>query len=304
MRRNILVFVSVFAIACSAVAQVANNQSALRSLVEAERNFSKASVEKGTREAFIMNLADDSVLFRPHAVAGRKWMMDQPSRPGLLTWRPIYASVAMSGDLGYTTGPWEFRKNGPDDKEVAHGNFVTVWKKQADGTWKVAVDLGISNPPPAKIPEEVRLAAPSRAVSKSKKTDTSSGRAALLSADREFSRASEEKGAIDSYLAYATDDVRLFREDKHPFVGKEAMRAAIAEPAGTLKWQPAKAEVSGAADLGYSYGIAEFRAKGADANKVEYFNYLRIWKKQSDGTWKMALDVFNPCPPPPASAAK
>src|SRR4029079_2751836 len=147
-----------------AVAQVANDQSTLDSLVEAERNFSKASVAKGMREAFIMNLADEGTLFRPHAVAGKKWMTEQPPRPGLLEWRPIYADVASSGDMGYTTGPWEFRQKGPDDKEVAHGNFVTVWKKQADGGWKVVVDLGISNPPPASKSEEVRLAAPSRAL--------------------------------------------------------------------------------------------------------------------------------------------
>ncbi|HKP85724.1 MAG TPA: DUF4440 domain-containing protein [Blastocatellia bacterium] len=302
MKRNLLIFAAILATAWAAPAQVANDQSALQSLVEAERNFSKASVAKGTRDAFIMNLADDSTLFRPHAVAGKKYMMGQQPRPGLLTWRPIYADVAGSGDFGYTTGPWEFRRNGPDDKEVAHGNFVTVWKKQTDGTWKVVVDLGISNPPPASKSEEVRFAAPSRAVSDGKKIEVASERVALLKADREFSRASESIGAADSYAAYATDDARLFMEDEFPFVGKQASLAAMAGMSGALTWQPAKADVSNAGDLGYTYGIAERKAKGA--SKTEYFNYLRIWKRQSDGAWKVVLDVFNPCPPPPASAAK
>jgi len=301
MKKKIFAVITVFATAWVAVAQVANNQSTLDSLVEAERNFSKASVAKGVREAFIMNLADEGTLFRPHAVAGKKWMTEQPPRPGLLEWRPIYADVASSGDMGYTTGPWEFRQKGPDDKEVAHGNFVTVWKKQPDGAWKVVVDLGISNPPPASKSEEVRLAAPSRALSKSKKTNTASERAALLGADQAFSRACEEKGAMDSYLAYATDDVRLFRDDKFPFIGKQTMREALGLMAGTLKWQPAKADVSSAGDLGYTYGLAEFKANGAD---VKYFNYLKIWKKQSNGAWKIVLDVFNPCPPPAASASR
>jgi ketosteroid isomerase-like protein len=302
MKSSAFVFIIIFAASVIAFAQGGNNQPALTSLVEAERNFSKASVAKGIREAFIMNLADDATLFRPHAVAGKKWMTEQPARQGLLTWRPVYADVSRSGDLGYTTGPWEFRKNGPDDKEAVHGNFVTVWKKQADATWKVVIDLGISNPPPAGKSEEIQFGETARARSKGVKTDVAFERAAILSAEREFSRASEEKGATNAYLAYATDDVRVFREDKFPFIGKQALGEALAELKGALAWQPAKADASSAGDLGYTYGIAEFKPKGA--SKTEYFNYMRVWKKQSNGSWKMALDVFNSCPPPPANGAR
>ena len=53
----------IFAIGQIAFAQKMNNRVTLDSLVEAERGFASASVAKGTREAFIMNLADDSTLF-------------------------------------------------------------------------------------------------------------------------------------------------------------------------------------------------------------------------------------------------
>ena len=79
------------------------------------------------------------------------------------------------------------------------------------------------------------------------------------------------------------------------------MRAALSEQAGVLKWRPAKSDVSKAGDLGYTYGIAEFKTQGGA--KTEYFNYVRIWKRQTQGEWKVVLDAFNPCPPPPASAA-
>ncbi|MGA9767839.1 MAG: nuclear transport factor 2 family protein [Blastocatellia bacterium] len=298
MKGKILICIFIFAIVQIALAQKMNSNATLNSLVEAERGFASASVAKGTREAFIMNLADESTLFRPHAVAGKQWMTQQPARPGLLTWQPIYADVSASGELGYTTGPWEFRRNGPDDKEVAHGNFVSLWKKQADGTWKVVVDTGISNPPPATKPEGVQLAPAASAPLKIRKTNPASLQAALLNRDLEFSRASEHTGALSSYLAYTTDDVRVFREEKFPFIGKQAVRAALTEQAGLLKWQPAKADVARAGDLGYTYGIAEFTAQGA--SKTEYFNYVRIWKRQSEGNWKVVLDAFNPCPPPPS----
>jgi ketosteroid isomerase-like protein len=302
MMRKILAFITIFAIAQIAIAQNVKNRKALDSLVEAERGFSRDSVAKGMRDAFILNLADDGTLFRPHAVAGKKWLMQQPARPGLLTWQPIYADVSRSGDLGYTTGPWEFRRNGPDDKEVAHGNYITLWKKQPDGSWKVAVDLGISNPPPVTMPEGVQFARSNIVDLKPGKSNSASEQAALLNADREFSRASENTGATNSYLSYATDDVRVYREGKFPFIGKQAMRAALSEQAGLLKWQPAKSDVSRSGDLGYTYGIAEFKAQGAA--KTEYFNYLRIWKRQARGRWQVVLDVFNPCPPPATAASR
>lgn len=296
-----LVFMIIFAIGQIASAQKISNQATLDSLVAAERAFASASVAKGTREAFIMNLADDGILFRPHAVKGKQWMMNQQARPGLLTWQPIYADVSASGELGYTTGPWEFRRNGPDDKEVAHGNFISLWKKQADGTWKVVVDTGISNSPPETKPEGVQSPGANSAPFKSGKIDVVSEQAALLNIDRKFSLASESKGALSSYLAYATDDVRVFREEKFPFIGKQSIREALSGQTGLLKWEPAKSDVSKAGDLGYTYGIAEYKAQGA--SKTEYFNYVRIWKRSAQGEWKIVLDAFNPCPPPPASAA-
>ena len=299
MKGTVLVFMIIFAIGQIAFAQKMNNQATIDSLVEAERAFSKASVAKGIRESFIMNLADDGILFRPHAVVGKKWMTEQPARPGLLTWQPIFADVSASGELGYTTGPWEFRRNGPDDKEVAHGNFISLWKKQADGTWKVVVDTGISNPPPETKPAGVQSPGANSAYLKSRKIDVASEQAALLDIDRKFSQASESSGVLASYLAYTTDDVRVFREEKFPFIGKQAMQAALSAQTGLLKWQPAKADVARAGDLGYTYGIAEFKAP--NAAKTEYFNYVRIWKRQAQGAWKVVLDAFNPCPPPPSS---
>src|SRR5215510_963929 len=124
--------------------------SPLKSLVETEQAFSKAAEVQGTREAFVAFIADDGILYRPTAVNGKQWMKDHPLPPSptrnLLAWQPIFARVASAGDLGYTTGPWEFKENIKDEKPSGYGNFVTVWKKQPDGAWKFVVDLGISHP--------------------------------------------------------------------------------------------------------------------------------------------------------------
>lgn len=145
MKRKLLLFIILFALNAVAPAQE-KQQSALGSLVEAEREFCKTSVARGIREAFIANLADDSTLFRPHAVAGKKWMTEQPARPGLLTWEPIFADVSRAGDLGYTFGTAELKNEGSD--KIEYSNYVRIWKKRA-GAWKLVLDVMSPAPPPA-----------------------------------------------------------------------------------------------------------------------------------------------------------
>lgn len=295
----ILLAIILLALGAAAAAQQ-KGEAALKSLVEAEREFCKMSVAKGIREAFIANLADDSTLFRPHAVAGKKWMMEQPARAGLLTWEPVFADVSRAGDMGYTTGPWEFRKNGPDDKEVTHGNYVTVWKRQSDGAWKAVIDFGVSNPPPArKLPTFNGRAASAKYADVNRRVDIESERAALINTDGEFSNSSAASGAVKAYDLFLSDEARVYRANQFPFIGKQAARAIVSAQKGVLTWRAAKADVSSAGEIGYTFGTAELKRAGS--NEIDYSNYMRIWKKQA-GAWKVVVDVMNPAPPPMAGS--
>ena len=66
-----------------------------------------------------------------------------------LTWTPVHADMAASGDLGYTFGTYEFRSKGKDGKPTVElGKYASIWKKQKDGSWKVVMDMGNSSPAP------------------------------------------------------------------------------------------------------------------------------------------------------------
>src|SRR5258706_3323195 len=106
-------------------------------LVDAEHAFAKLAADKGVKDAFLANLANEGVLFRPRPVDGKKWLNGNPAAPGVLSWEPAVAEIAASQDLGYTSGPWEFREKA-GDKPRGTGQYLTIWKKQADGGLKVA----------------------------------------------------------------------------------------------------------------------------------------------------------------------
>jgi ketosteroid isomerase-like protein len=280
--------------------QKARDDSALQSMVKTERAFAAMSEERGIRESFLAFIADDGILFRPTAVKGKQWMTEHPlpasdKRP-LLSWQPTFADMARSGDMGYTTGPWEYKENIYDAKPVAFGNFLTVWKKQADGSWKFAIDLGVSNPQPAQTsitqqPTNFKEAAAGRAV------NVKSEASALLAREREFSSASASRGAQKAFDSYASDEVRVFRNDKLPFVGKTIAVAAVPASSAVWTWEPAFGDVSQAGDLGYSYGTYWLRSNDATTKTLEIGNYYRVWKKQGKA-WKVVADLIDPVAPP------
>lgn len=294
--KKALPFLLLMSLGVSALAfqQKSVRSSDLDSLVNTERAFSRTAAEKGTRDAFLAFMADDGIVFAPGPVNGKKSWEARPKRPGLLSWEPIYADISAAGDMGYDTGPWEFRPKGAEDKPVAFGNFMTIWKKQPDGTFKFLLDLGISNPQPTSAQTLQSATIKSKATKNASDADMQAGREGVMNIEREFSKASVDKGALKAYLSYMGDEVRLLHEGKFPFVGKQAARTAIEAQAGKMSWQPEKSDVARSVDLGYTYGTYEL--KSADGKADENGYYVHVWKRHPDGKWKLVIEVLNPLP--------
>jgi ketosteroid isomerase-like protein len=67
-----------------------------------------------------------------------------------LVWHPDKLGVARSGELGYTSGTYLWSFKDASGKPVSdRGKYLTVWKKQADGSWKVLFDMFNTDLPPS-----------------------------------------------------------------------------------------------------------------------------------------------------------
>ncbi len=126
------------------------------------------------------------------------------------------------------------------------------------------------------------------------------GSAALLKADRDFAQAVAQKG-LDGWMSFMADNsVRL---GAPPVVGKEAIRAAMAEsfaiPGFKLKWAPTRAAIFKGGNLGYTVGRYEAtRANNRGETVTSSGSYLTVWQKQKDGSWKVVWDGGSPDPAP------
>jgi ketosteroid isomerase-like protein len=64
-----------------------------------------------------------------------------------LTWTPTDAIMGPSGDMGYTWGHFEgHSKDANGNAITTTGRYITMWRREPDGKWKVVLDAGANEP--------------------------------------------------------------------------------------------------------------------------------------------------------------
>jgi len=121
-------------------------------LKQLEADFMKAAAEHGS-QGYMSFYSVDAVevpngapiLSGKETIAKTMGFLDD--KDNHLTWTPVGADVAASGDLGYTYGNYEFHTKDESGKPVVdHGHYTSVWKRQQDGSWKIVLDMGNAGP--------------------------------------------------------------------------------------------------------------------------------------------------------------
>ncbi|OFX58190.1 MAG: hypothetical protein A2066_05940 [Bacteroidetes bacterium GWB2_41_8] len=113
-------------------------------LIDADIAFSDYSAKNGIQKAFIEFSHDSVVLLKPNRlpIVGKQSLIESytgKSDSGLvLTWKPESATIAKSGELGFTYGLWTLIAA----QDTSHGTYLTVWEKDTQGNWKYAADTG------------------------------------------------------------------------------------------------------------------------------------------------------------------
>lgn len=120
--------------------------------------------------------------------------------------------------------------------------------------------------------------------------------AAIKNADTLWAKAAASKD-VDATIAYYSDDASLLPPNAPMASDKTSIRAAWAGllgPDTSLSWQATKVEAARSGDLGYVMGTYEMESKDAQGKaESDRGKFVEIWKKQADGNWKAAVDIFN-----------
>lgn len=243
-------------------------------VANAELAFAKLASEKGISASFLANFAEGSLILNPEPTDARAHYAKE-NDPAFLSWRPTWVGLSASGDLAYSTGPWEYRAT-KDAAPIVQGHFLSIWAKQADGTWKVAFDCGVphaAQAEPATWGSFLPTAPP----------PVGNAAAALKKADQAFS----DGRSLAQALAFGAT---VYRRKLMPLDSRATVMDTLAdEPA--RHFEPQGAVASKAQDLGYSWGLAS----AADGSQV---SYLHVWVRPG-GTWQLLYDLELPMPKKP-----
>lgn len=123
-------------------------------LLELEGEFSEA-VSAGGGKVFATFFADDAVTLNngKPAVLGRGAIAQQATwdpRQYQLSWIAQGAQMGPSNDMGFTWGQYTGRaKDRNGEPIITTGRYMTIWKKTANGSWKVAMDASANDAPNA-----------------------------------------------------------------------------------------------------------------------------------------------------------
>jgi ketosteroid isomerase-like protein len=154
MKTSLMTLLLIAALPC---ARADDHDKQCADLARAERNFCDQAAKLGIDEAFLANLADEC--FIPDSVAlsraeyeaqvkAARAKAGDASKGGpdpnvQLVWSPSKVDVSADGTLGYTWGRYDYSERGNEGKvSTSTGLYLTIWKRQAGGAWKVVYDGG------------------------------------------------------------------------------------------------------------------------------------------------------------------
>ena len=261
----------------------------LDDMVETERSFARHAAEKGVPDAFRTYIAEDGLMFAPDPKPGKALLRAAPKGPGgALEWWPVYAGMSVSGDLGFSTGPYVME----GERGKAHGHFFTIWKKQADGSWRWVIDHGTPTLTPAIEPRGAEVASLPASPAVSTSAVGADAWAAVRQREDQLDAALATDAAA-AYLAALSDDARVMRVGPQPAMGRSAYRARLEDGPETVTAAHIGGGISQAGDLAYTYGHAAW----SEDETGHKGHYVRIWQRRADG-WKLVVDELIPTPPP------
>jgi ketosteroid isomerase-like protein len=271
------VIVALAAPVLVAVQQTPAAADPLLQMADTERAFAARAAVVGWKQAFLEYFADTAVGFDATGAGLAKDQiraLPDPPKDMQLLWEPRYGDIAASGELGWLTGPSTSINPARDKGQPRYGNYASVWKRQPDGTFKVVMDVGVNLPQAAafapgltRVPQAGRYSG-----------GATNAQVTLADADRALARAATSNQA-SAYRGRLVPGARLHRHDMMPRVGDEEIVKWLATQPAAPAAEHRFAEAARSGDLGYTWG------------RYGMGYYVRVWRRASDTSWKVALDV-------------
>jgi len=257
-------------------------------VLEAEKSFVKLVETMGIKGGFLEVADPEGIIFKPTVVRINDFYKTIQNQAGTLTWTPQFARISQNGDLAVTAGPYIYQ-NGKSDTDKVFGDYVSVWRTDADNKFKLLIDLGIQHPEPESVEKnDIKNPSDSLKIDASGK-DPFNGKKIILATDNAFNYSLSES-TIAAYNEFLSPKARYYFPGFDPMSGPQSVMKFINNEAITMTAENTSAGRSSSNDLAYSYGTARIK-KGY---LVHNYNYVRIWEMDTEHKWNILLEILSP----------
>lgn len=265
-----------------------NAENNIQSLLAAENYFSSLSIEKGIRKAFLEVSDKETIVFRPSAVPAKKFYRKLKKDSTYLSWFPSFARISKSGDWGFTSGP-SISKQTKDSPHTTHGQYLSVWKRNINGVWKLALDGGITHPEPKGEPKLDFLTNTGKFFRQHSTIRQQQREDIVLSTDKLFSLSLKALGT-DAYKEFGHQDIHVLFPGNYPVIGKDHVISFFNKHKIRIISENIETDRAFGGDYAYTYGKASVTQNG----KINEFNYVRVWQVSDDHNWNVLFELFSP----------
>ena len=90
-----------------------------------------------------VQLAGNGKIFKgPKEISEHQKTVMQGADPGVKV-TVTTVTVWLDGDTAYETGKYKYEYTEKGKPGMDEGRYVTIWKRQKDGSWKLSMDMGV-----------------------------------------------------------------------------------------------------------------------------------------------------------------
>jgi ketosteroid isomerase-like protein len=262
---------------------------ALQQMVSTERDFAARALVIGWKQSFLEYFANDAVGFASgQAGLARDQIRSNPDPPKdhQLIWAPRYGDIAASGELGYLTGPSQSILPSRNNGRPRHSVYTSVWKRQRDGTFKVVLDVGVDTPGAPPFAAGFTRAAIANRFS----GDYDDTTPPLATADGVLN-SGLRTGQAAAYKGRLSPGARFHRRGIMPVTGERNVTRWLSSQPSYSSADSRYSEAARSGDLGYTWGAYTI---GPRQKPAQQGFYVRVWERERNGQWKIALDILQP----------
>ena len=263
----------------------AQTESMVGEIVAADIYDSELSANKGALVGLTNSLDNNSVFFKPAPEPALKYFKNRQNVPDVVSWRPVFAKIAKSNEWGFTTGPISWKNNGMSKK---FGEYLSIWKRDRKGRWKVALRAEIEHPQESREPG-IKFVNPenTKYFKQKSKVRLNQREDIIRSTDRLLSTVLRADNAI-AYKEFMTNESRLLLSGFSPQVGQENIIKFLKKNKIDIKTENVSVDRSYSGELAYSYGDA----KVLKDNRVQNFYYIRVWELNDNFKWNVLVEML------------